>query len=248
MHYLLMRLSFVFASLAAFAASPTVISASGGCATDAMLVFDGSASMAEVGFDIRKPTRIQEARQAVREAMPDIAPYRRVGLLVYGPGPGGSCGNIDLRFAPKTDAADAIIREVDQLSPAGLTPLAASVQGAAEVLEYRTKPGIVVLVTDGNETCGGRPCALGDHLRQEGTDLTVHVIGFKVLVDFFSWDNPEQQEYGDGKTVAKCLADRTGGMFVSTETVQELADALRTTLGCALLGRKLDVSDTSLPG
>lgn len=242
-----MRIPFVLASLLGVAASPTAISASGGCAADAMVVFDGSASMAEVGFDVRQPTRIQEARKAVRDAMPDIAPYRRVGLLVYGPGTEGACGNIDLRLPPQPDAAAAIIAEVDQISPAGLTPLASSVQGAAEVLDYRTKPGIVVLVTDGNETCGGRPCALGEQLRKDGADLTVHVIGFKVLVDFFSWDNPEQQAYGDGKTVAKCLADRTGGMFVSTETVQELADALRATLGCALLGRRHDLFEPTVP-
>ena len=59
-------------------------------------------------------------------------------------------------------------------------------------------------------------------------------------MDFFSWDNPEQQSYEDGKTVAKCLADRTGGLYVSTETVDELADALRVTLGCALIGRIKD--------
>lgn len=207
-----------------------------GCAADAMVVFDGSSSMAEVGYDPGLPTRIEDARAAMRDAMPDIAPYRRVGLLVYGPGSGDACSNIDLRFGPRANAADDVIREIDNLTPSGLTPLAQSVERAAEALDYRTRPGIVVLVTDGNETCGGRPCALGDRLMANSTKLTVHVIGFKVLVDFFSWDNPEQQDYDDGKTVAKCLADRTGGMFVSTETVQELADALRRTLGCTVIG------------
>ena len=94
----------------------------------------------------------------------------------------------------------------------------------------------MVLVTDGNETCGGRPCALGAALAAEGYDLTVHVIGFRVVYDPFSWNSPEAEGY-DGTTVAKCLADRTGGMYVSTETVDELAAALRETLGCALIGR-----------
>lgn len=219
------------------AASATALPAAPGCAADAMLVFDGSASMNEVEFDISKPTRIVEARQAMRDAMPDITPYRRVGLLVYGPGPLEACSNIDLRFGPIENAATPIIDAVEALIPKGLTPLAASVEQAVEALDYRNRPGIVVLVTDGNETCGGRPCALGDALAREAADLTVHVIGFKVIVDFFSWDNPEQQSYDEGITVAKCLADRTGGMYVSTETVDELAEALRSTLGCALIGR-----------
>lgn len=207
-----------------------------GCARDAMLVFDGSASMNELSFDLQRETRIVAAREALRDAMPDITPFRRVGLLTYGPGPRDACANIDLRFGPRDNAAEAIIAEIDALAPKGLTPLASSVRQASEALDYRNKAGIVVLVTDGNETCGGRPCALGTALAAEARDLTVHVIGFKVVVDFFSWDNPEQQDVGAGNTVAKCLADRTGGSYVSTETVDELADALRVTLGCALIG------------
>ena len=207
-----------------------------GCATDAMLVFDGSASMAEIGFDTQAATRIAEARDAMRRALPQIAPFRRVGLITYGPGPNDACDNINLRFAPMPNAAAALVAEVESLRPGGLTPLAASVRAAAEVLEYRQHPGLVVLVTDGNETCGGRPCALGRELAAEARDLTVHVIGFRVVVDFFSWDSPEAGTYTQGNTVAKCLSDATGGMYVSTETVDELAAALRETLGCALIG------------
>ncbi|SLN51299.1 hypothetical protein PEL8287_02698 [Roseovarius litorisediminis] len=199
-----------------------------------MLVFDASASMAELGFDIQDTTRIVDARHAVRRAMPQIAPYRRVGLITYGPGPLDACSNIDLRFAPAPDAADRIITAIDGLQPNGLTPLTNAVRRAAGVLRQR---GIVVLVTDGNETCGGTPCALGTEFAAIAPGLTVHVIGFKVVADFFTWDSPEAKTYADGKTVAKCLADRTGGMFVSTETVDELAEALTRTLGCALIGR-----------
>ena len=71
---------------------------------------------------------------------------------------------------------------------------------------------------------------------RQAADLTVRVIGFNVVVDSFGWDNPEQQTVTPGETVARCLADQTGGMFVSTETVDALADALRVTLGCALIG------------
>jgi Ca-activated chloride channel family protein len=207
------------------------------CAEDAMLVFDGSGSMSEITFDIADATRIVDARIAVRRAMPEITPYRDVGLIIYGPGGVDSCGGIDLRFGPTPDAAEAILFEVDTLRPGGLTPLTASVRAAAETLEYRTHPGVVVLVTDGNETCGGRPCALGAELAATSANLQVHVIGFKVVNDFFSWNSPEHKADLEGGTVAKCLADQTGGLFVSTETVDELTAALNQTLGCALVGR-----------
>lgn len=220
-----------------FATTGHVPMAATGCAADAILVFDGSASMSEIGFDTQAATRIVEARDAMRRAMPEIAPYRRVGLITYGPGANDACDNINLRFAPMPDAAAAVVAEIEALRPGGLTPLAASVRAAAEVLGYRQRPGLVVLVTDGNETCGGRPCALGRALAAEARDLTVHVIGFRVVVDFFSWDSPEADTYTQGKTVAKCLADYTGGMYVSTETVDELAAALRETLGCPLVSK-----------
>ncbi|MAN97524.1 VWA domain-containing protein [uncultured Roseovarius sp.] len=206
-----------------------------GCATDAMLVFDGSGSMAEVGHDPTAATRISEARAALRQVMPEIAPFRRVGLLTYGTGGTHPCSGITRHFDPIPDAAEAVVERIEALIPGGLTPIAASVAVAAEVLGYRTQPGIVVLVTDGNETCGGTPCALGASLAKEARSLTVHVIGFRVVHDPFSWNSPEAQSY-DGQTVAKCLADATGGLFVSTETVDELAAALRETLGCPLIG------------
>ena len=203
------------------------------CARDAMLVMDGSASMAEVGFTPSAPTRIMDAREALRQAMPQIAPVRRVGLISYGPGGVDSCSGINVNFAPVADASGPVIGAVEALDPGGLTPIAASVEAAAQVLGG---DGIVVLVTDGNETCGGRPCALGKDLATVAPDLTVHVIGFRVVYDPFAWDSPEAGVFSGGDSVARCLADATGGMYVSTETVDELAEALQETLGCALIG------------
>ena len=58
--------------------APATLHSAAGCAEEAMLVFDGSASMAELGFDTTRKTRIAEAREALRDAMPDITPVRRV--------------------------------------------------------------------------------------------------------------------------------------------------------------------------
>lgn len=206
------------------------------CTRDAMLVFDGSASMAELGLNLDTPKRIDDARLALQRAMPQIAPVRRVGLITYGPGPENSCEGINLKFPPVADAAGPVLEAIDMLDPNGLTPLTEAVREAAEVLNYRTNPGIVVLVTDGNETCGGRPCALGAELAATSADLTVHVIGFRVVADPFAWDSPEDGVYKDGSSVARCISDQTGGMYVATETVDDLARALRQTLGCALIG------------
>lgn len=207
----------------------------GDCSVDAMLVFDGSASMGEISLETGPDTRIVEARRALRRAMPGIAPFRRVGLLIYGPGPGGACENLDLRFGPIEQSAGPVIDAVETLRPDGLTPLTDAVRQAAEALDYRSRASVVVLVTDGNETCGGRPCEMAQALSATARDLTVHVIGFRAVVDFFAWNNPEQDPQSS-ITVARCLADETGGLFVTTQTVDELVAALQRTLGCPVIG------------
>lgn len=205
------------------------------CTSDAMIVFDGSGSMAEMGFnDINEP-RIFEARRAMRTVLPPIAQARRLGLVVYGPGGTDACTGVDLRFAPRADAADAITAAVEGLQPAGSTPLTQAVRRAAQVLDHVDKPATIVLVTDGKETCGGQPCVLAADLAAEGLDTVVHVIGFKVRGAFFSWDRDPDNDYNASESVARCLADRTGGTYTGAETLDELIAALRKTLSCAFL-------------
>lgn len=206
------------------------------CTRDAMLVFDGSASMAELGLQLDEPKRIDGARAALRDAMPQIAPIRRIGLITYGPGPENSCDGVNLKFPPMADAAQAVMDAIAWLDPNGLTPLTEAVRQAADVLEHRTKPGIVVLVTDGNDTCDGAPCALGAELAATSVNLTVHVIGFRVDTDRMGLQNAEAKRFPDGISEAKCLSDQTGGLYVSTQTIDELSRALRQTLGCAFIG------------
>jgi Ca-activated chloride channel family protein len=220
----------------ALALIPTI--AQPDCTTDAMLVFDGSTSMVDSSLGIQGLPKIAEAQRAMARALPEIEDVRRVGLMIYGPQQvGDACEGISLQFLPIEKSAKPILDATRSFAPGGLTPLTASVARAAEVMNYRTDPGVIVLLTDGSETCGGRPCALGAQLADQAYDLTVHVIGFQLNPHdaLFQWNNPEQ-EFGDDN-VARCLADATGGMYVTTETIDELTAALRSTLGCPLLGR-----------
>ena len=202
-----------------------------------MLVFDASGSMASMGYNGLDQPRIVDARTAMREALPGITPFRRVGLITYGPGSGDACANIELRLPPTPNAAAAIISEIDQIQPAGDTPLTEAVLAAAETLMYREKPGTVVLVTDGKETCDGATCAVAQELFSDGVALTVHVIGFKVRADFFQWQGTETDGGGPVETAAACLSERTGGQYFAAESIEDLVRALQETLGCPILSR-----------
>jgi Ca-activated chloride channel family protein len=201
------------------------------CADDAMIVFDASGSMSgneKLGI-ATTVTRIDEVRAALARVLPTVTRHRRVGLITYGPGPYDQC-NVRLNLAPKPDAAELIMREVNAITPAGKTPLTEAVEQAAEILQFRRKPGVVVVVTDGEETCGRSPCTYGEMLSQAAPDFTVHVIAFRTSV--FTW-------MGTGSALeAKCLAERTQGLYVSAGTQDELAQAFRETLGCPLISER----------
>lgn len=204
------------------------------CARDAMLVFDGSASMAAFSEQANGSKHIDDARHALREALPEIAPIRRIGLITFGPGPENSCDSVRVKFPPVADAEHPIMDAVAWLDPSGLTPFTEAVRMASEVL--KKDPGIVVLITDGNDTCGGAPCALGAELARRAENLTVHVIGFRVDTDRLGLSSPDAHLFPDGVSAAKCISDQTGGVYVSTETVDELSTALQRTLGCNVIG------------
>ena len=197
-----------------------------------MIVFDASGSMSgTVGLGIATPvTRIDEARAALGTVLPTATKFRRVGLITYGPGPYQQC-NVRLDLKPTPDAAAPIMAVVNSLTPAGRTPLTSAVEQAAEVLDYKHKPGVVVVVTDGEETCGGSPCDLGKKLHAGAYRLTVHVIGYRPKG--FSWTG-EESILG-----AKCLADENGGLYIAAETREELIEALDKTLGCPMVTQRI---------
>lgn len=199
-----------------------------GCNEDAMLVFDASGSMAGnerlgIGSVV---TRIDKVRKALKIALPRIEPHRRLGLITYGPGPYNRCDNIELSLVPSPRAGDRIMAIVDELIPAGRTPLTQAVERAAEQLKFRERPALVVLLTDGEETCGGNPCAVAKALKAAAKNLTIHVIGYRMRD--FSWTG------GQGIFETRCLPEQTGGVYVAVETVDELVAALVKTLGCPM--------------
>lgn len=190
-----------------------------------MLVFDASGSMAGNGWGFGTVTRIQRVRTALGKILPRVTRFRQVGLITYGPGPYQQC-NVQLDFKPTANASGPILATVNRLTPGGQTPMSEAVARAAEVLGARGKPGVIVVLTDGEETCGGKPCELGKKIHAQSPLLTVHVIGLRVTG--LSWTG--EQSIVD----TQCLAEETGGLYIKVDTEDELIDALEKTLGCQM--------------
>jgi hypothetical protein len=63
------------------------------------------------------------------------------------------------------------------------SPIAASIAAVADDLRSATRSRIVVLVTDGDENCGGDPIREIETLRGSGVPLTLNVVGFALEHD-----------------------------------------------------------------
>lgn len=202
--------SCITAAALAFAAGPAWA-----CQENAMLVFDASGSMSVLRDSERK---IDTARSAAAEILPDVTRIRPTGLVTYGGQPGPTCGGVSLKMPPMQHSGGLIVSELGMIEPSGQTPLSDAVWLAAQTLQSLQKPGIVVLVTDGLENCGRDACALGRKIAAMSPAVRVHVIGFHLG--------------GIGEERVSCLAKATGGTYASTSSLEGLRDALKKTLGC----------------
>lgn len=157
-----------------------VVSASGPTAFSAVeFVLDASGSMLQRLGGVR---RIELAKTALvdlaRKQLPDGT---RFALRVFGHKEAGSCRtDLELPLAP-IDRAAAVAR-IQTLGAMNLakTPIGASLLKVRDDLAGASGPMLVVLVTDGEETCGGDPKAAIQTLRAAGHDVRVDIVGFAV--------------------------------------------------------------------
>jgi Ca-activated chloride channel family protein len=200
------------------------------CREDAMIVFDASGSMSgnqTLGIP-NSEARIDQVRDALAEVLPSATKFRKVGLITFGPGPYNQC-NVKLELKPTPDAAEPIMNAVNALVPAGKTPLTSAVEQAANVLDYKNKPGVIVVVTDGEETCGRSLCDAAKLLHANAAQLTVHVIAFRY--DSYSWT-------GENAVLdLQCLAQANNGLYTRVNTNDDLVQALEKTLDCPMVSQ-----------
>jgi hypothetical protein len=144
------------------------------------LIFDASGSMLrqmEGGRRIEVARRI--VQQTLDERIPDSVP---VALRAYGHTEPHSC-ETELLVAPG-DGSHSQAREVVsgiQAINLARTPLAASLEAVLDDLEgYEDVPRLVVMLTDGEETCDGDVAAAVDKLIEEGIDVRLNIVGFHI--------------------------------------------------------------------
>lgn len=199
----------IFHALMAIYFAATLGAISAQAAERMMIVLDGSGSM---WGQIDGEAKISIARRVLKDVLATTPQDLELGLMAYGHREEGQCADIELLVTPAQGTAADIGTAAESVTPLGKTPLSASVREAAEALAFTEQRATVLVITDGIETCNADPCALGAELAQLGVDFTAHVVGFGLSAE-------------EGRQVA-CLAEETGGLYVSAEDADALADAL----------------------
>ncbi|TIR37774.1 MAG: VWA domain-containing protein [Mesorhizobium sp.] len=180
----------------------------GFAANKVIIILDASGSM---WAQIDGKPKLEIARESLRTVLQSVPGDDEIGFMAYGHRQKGSCADIELIVPPQAGSAAA-----DSMKFLGKTPLTAAVKQAAEALKYTEDKATVVLITDGLETCGGDPCALGKELKETGVDFTADVVGFGLTAD-------------EGRQIA-CLAENTGGKYIQASDEKALQQALVETV------------------
>lgn len=149
--------------------------------TRILFVLDGSGSMEGLWDD--KLSRMDVAKNILTKLVDSLRvnPALEIGLRVYGhqfPRSLNNCkdSRLEVPFALKNH--NAIVAKIKSITPRGVTPITYAIEQAAK--DFPSTAGyrnIMILITDGVESCGGDPCSMSKELQRKGVFLRPFVIG-----------------------------------------------------------------------
>ncbi len=184
------------------------------------IIVDASGSMYSKVPGTGK-TRYQIAQDALMSLIVSntIAPESYVAVRTYGRNKGGDCKDLELAQPLKRFKGDALAGVVVGIKPAvgGMTPLGASLQAAAGDLQAAEGSTVLILVTDGLESCNGDPVAAAASFVKDSPQRKVHVIGFAI-------DDPAASNN------LRQIATTGHGLYFDAGNTAQLTEALRQTI------------------
>ncbi|MFD7619481.1 VWA domain-containing protein [Streptomyces sp. NPDC059802] len=181
------------------------------------LVLDVSGSMRT--RDIDGQSRMTAAKQAFNEVLDAVPEQVELGIRTLGadyPGNDRKVGCKDTKqlypVGPldRTEAKTAVAT----LAPTGWTPIGPALLGAADDLKGGDSTRRIVLISDGEDTCGPLdPCEVARDIAARGIHLVIDTLG---LVP-----NAKIREQ------LTCIAEATGGTYTAVQHTDELSGRVK---------------------
>lgn len=194
------------------------------------LILDASGSMLQ---QIDGKTKIAIARDVLTNLTSNVLPAgAQIALRVFGHKEAGSCRtDLEIPLQPlDVTAVNQIIAGINAMNLAK-TPIADSLRLVAEDLANTTGQKVVILVTDGEETCDGDPEQEIRALREQGIDVRINIVGFDV-------------DDAGLKTTFQRWAAEGGGNYFNASNAAELDSAVTNALSAPF--RLLDANGTEI--
>jgi len=198
-----------------------MVALTAGAVDNLVFILDASNSMNKT---LGEDTRLNVAKGALIDLLDVVGTLDRAGLLVYGyrvdkDDEVASCQDIESLFPILPDDAANSPKVIDAilgLQALGKTPIADALVAASNELLGLEGESAIVLITDGEETCGGDPAVVAHMLGTLDPPIKLHIVGLDV-----------------GFSVQERLAEIagiTGGQYYAVGAAEDLFAALYTTV------------------
>ncbi len=195
---------------------PTPVPPIGSSSTYVEYILDASGSMLD---ELDGKPKLAIARDVLTSRLNLLPPDINVGLRVYGhrlpwqDDEEASCRDIELVVPLSPGAGEQISGLLPDLEAKGMTPMTESIrQASADFTFTPERNNLIVLLSDGIETCDEDPAEAVQFLQELGIDFTIHVIGLDV-------DEAAREQL-------QRLAAVAGGVYHDADSEDDLNDAL----------------------
>jgi len=148
---------------------------------------------------LREPKRITAARQATSAVVKQLASDVSAGLVLIEQCPAARRAGF---FAP--EQRGQLLGRIDGIVPQEGTPLADGIRQAGAMLDGVNRESVMLVVSDGEESCGQDPCAVARELARRKPHLKINVVDIL------------------GTGAGNCLAAATGGRVFTANDVKDL--------------------------
>jgi hypothetical protein len=173
-----------------------------------VFVVDGSGSMGD-GIP-GASSRLDAAKRSIRETIDALHPDIKAGLVSF-----SDCADTKNSEFYAYSQRPALMSRVDGMRPGRATSLAASIRRGG-LLATRRSETVIMVVSDGTDTCGGDPCAAARQVKAEKPQAIIHVLDLSG---------------GTDGGVAQCIANAGGGRVYTPNTAAQVTQQLQAATG-----------------
>ena len=175
-------------------------------------------------------TRIQAAKEILANAVDSLkgTANLEIALRVYGhqspiTATYQDCNDTKLEIPFGADNFDKVKYRIKSIEAKGTTPIARSLEAAADDFPDQNSRNIIILITDGLEACDNDPCVIAKKLKDKGVKVTPFVIGLGLDLSYLE--------------KFKCI-----GEYADAETKDAFRSVLKNVVSKALLNTTVQIN------